>query len=126
MSIAVGSIVIRCFHFSKTLAFWQQALNYVLREPPDDQGWAVLVDPSGVGVNLSFQQVAEPRTGKRGRLHMDLYAEDQLAEVERLVSLGASRYPWKYEPDADYIVLADPDDNLFCVVSKDKSSWRCC
>lgn len=45
MSIAVGSSVIRCFHLSKTLAFWQQALNYVLRDPPDDRGWAVLVDP---------------------------------------------------------------------------------
>jgi len=126
MGIAVGSIVIRCFLFSETLAFWTQALGYVLRKEPDDEGWAVLVDPNGIGLNLSFQRVGEPRTGNRGPLHMDLYAEDQLAEVERLVTLGASRYPWKYGEDADYMVLADPDDNLFCVVSKAKSTWRCC
>jgi len=126
MNIVVGSIVIRCFYFSKTLEFWKQALGYILRDPPDQQGWAVLVDPAGVGVNLSFQQVTEPRTGNRGRLHIDLYAEDQQAEVERLLLLGASRYPWQYEPGADYIVLADPDDNLFCVVSKTRKSWRCC
>lgn len=124
MGIIVGSIVIHCFYFSKILEFWKQALGYVLREGPDDGGWAVLVDATGVGVNLSFQQVAEPRSGNRGRLHIDLYAEDQLAEVEWLISLGASRYPWRYE--ADYVVLADPDDNLFCVVSKARTSWRCC
>jgi len=39
---------------AETLAFWQQAFHYVLRERPDDQGWAVLVDPSGIGVNLSY------------------------------------------------------------------------
>lgn len=126
MGIALGSIVIRCFLFSKTLEFWKQALGYVLREGPDEEGWAVLVDPAGIGINLSFQQVSEPRSGNRGRLHIDLYAEDQQAEVERLVSIGASRYPWAYEADADYIVLADPDDNLFCVVSKARSAWRCC
>jgi len=28
----------------------------------------------------------------------------------------ATLYPWRYKPDDDFIVLADPDDNLFCVV----------
>ena len=41
---------------------------------------------------------------------------DQNAEVERLVKLGATRYPWRYPPEHDYIVLEDPDGNLFCVV----------
>jgi hypothetical protein len=36
--------------------------------------------------------------------------------VERLVTLGATRYPWRYGPHADYVVLEDPDGNLFCVV----------
>jgi hypothetical protein len=49
-------------------------------------------------------------------MHLDLYADDQKAEVERLVNLGTTRYPWRYPPDADYVVLADPDGNLFCVV----------
>jgi hypothetical protein len=37
-------------------------------------------------------------------------------EVERLVKIGAARYPWRYEPNHDYVVLEDPDGNLFCVV----------
>jgi hypothetical protein len=46
-----------------------------------------------VGVLLSLDQVRERRTGKRSRLHLDLYADDQEREVARLVALGAVRYP---------------------------------
>jgi len=31
-------------------------------------------------------------------------------------NLGATRVDWKYEHEADYVVLADPDGNTFCVV----------
>jgi hypothetical protein len=33
-----------------------------------------------------------------------------------LVGIGATRYPQEYRPDADFIVLEDPDGNRFCVV----------
>jgi hypothetical protein len=46
---------------------------------------------------------------------MDLFTTEQEKEVERLLKLGATRVDWRYEPDADYIVLADPDGNPFCV-----------
>jgi hypothetical protein len=49
---------------------------------------------------------------------LDLYAENQKEEVERLVSLGATRYPWRYVPGDDFVVLEDPDGNLFCVVQE--------
>ncbi len=111
----IGSIVIRCYEFDKMLAFWQEALHYVPKEPPKG-GWVILRDPHGGGPNISLDQVPEPRSGKRGRLHLDLYTSDQSGEVERLVELGAKRYPWRYRPDDDFIVLEDPDDNLFCVV----------
>jgi hypothetical protein len=52
-------------------------------------------------------------------MHLDLWAEDadeQLAEVERLIGLGARRVEWDYPEDADFVVLADPEGNLFCVI----------
>ena len=52
------------------------------------------------------------------RHHLDLYASDQVAEIERLIDLGAQRVDWRYPDGADYIVLADPDGNRFCVVRK--------
>jgi catechol 2,3-dioxygenase-like lactoylglutathione lyase family enzyme len=97
------------------LAFWQAALHYVPREPASD-GWVVLRDPEGRGPNLSLDRVPQPRSGKRSRLHLDLYTHDRGHEVERLIALGARSYPWRYPPDADYVVLEDPDGNLFCVV----------
>ena len=53
----------------------------------------------------------------RRRHHLDLYAHDQAAEVARLESLGARRVEWRYEPDADHVVMADPDGNYFCVIA---------
>lgn len=32
-------------------------------------------------------------------------------------ALGATRVEWDYPEDADHVVLADPDGNLFCVVA---------
>jgi len=111
----IGSIVVRCYEFDKTLQFWQAALGYVPREPAKS-GWVVLRDPEGRGPNLSLNQVAERRSGKRGRLHLDLYTNNREADVERLIAIGATRYPWRYRPGSDFVVLEDPDGNLFCVV----------
>ncbi|HYZ48500.1 MAG TPA: VOC family protein [Sphingomonas sp.] len=116
-ALRIGSIVIRCYEFELMFAFWRQALRYEPREPPR-AGWVVLRDPAGHGPNLSLDKCPERRVGKRSRLHLDLYADDREAEVERLVSLGAVRYPWRYKPGDDFVVLQDPDDNLFCVVQK--------
>ena len=115
MKVKIGSIVVYCCEFDKMLAFWQQALRYVPRDPPQG-GFVILRDPAGRGPDLSLDQVPEKRTGKRSRLHVDLYTTDQEGEVERLVKLGATRYPWRYRPGSDFVVLEDPDGNLFCVV----------
>lgn len=112
--LRVGSIVIHCHEFERMVAFWSAALGYVPRAPATSD-WVVLRDPSGRGPNLSFQMRAERRP-TRSWLHLDLYSHDQAADVERLLALGAQRYPWRYRPGADYVVLADPDGNLFCVV----------
>lgn len=117
----IGSIVIRCYEFEKMMAFWQEALHYVPREPASSR-WVVLRDPKGRGPNLSLDKYPEKRSGKRSRLHLDLYAEDRGAEVERLVKLGAIRYPWRYKPGDDFIVMEDPDGNLFCVVQVHRES----
>jgi predicted enzyme related to lactoylglutathione lyase len=36
--------------------------------------------------------------------------------VERLLILGATRVPWDYPEGADFVVLADTEGNLFCVI----------
>ena len=110
----IGSVVVDCNDFERMVASWRAALRYVPREPAED-GWVVPRDPGGNNVSVSFQRVPEPRAGKN-RLHLDLYTNDQQGEVERLLGLGATRHPRTPEPDEDFVVLADPEGNLFCVV----------
>lgn len=108
-------MVIDCNDFVRMFAFWSAALGYLPREEPED-GWVVLTDPAGQGVNVSLSKVPEPRVGKN-RLHLDLYSADQRADVERLVGLGA-RIERDRIGDADFVLLSDPEGNLFCVVDK--------
>ena len=114
--VELGSIVIRCYEYERMFAFWQAALEYEVEHTDPHGGFVILRDPAGRGPNISIDQAQERRTGKRSWLHLDLYTKNQDDEVERLVGMGASRYPWRYGPDADYVVLEDPDGNLFCVV----------
>ena len=96
------------------IRFWSAALDYTPRREPDID-WAILVPREGDGPQLALTQVgSDPRTHKRH--HLDLYADDQAAEVQRLLALGATEVEWDYPDDADYVVLADPDGNRFCVV----------
>ena len=113
----VGSVVIDCNDFESMFAFWSEALHYVPREEPEEDG-VVLKDPRGIGVNVSISVVPEPRVGKN-RLHLDLYTPDQKGEVERLLSLGARLHPRDPEEGEDFVVLEDPEGNLFCVVEKE-------
>jgi predicted enzyme related to lactoylglutathione lyase len=113
--LRVGSVVIDCNDFPLMLEFWSAALGYRSREAPEDD-WVVLVDPTGRDVNGSLSKVPEPRVGKN-RLHLDLYSVAQAHDVERLVGLGA-KVERERTQDADFVLLSDPEGNLFCVVDK--------
>jgi hypothetical protein len=66
---------------------------------------------------VSLQRVPEPRVGKN-RIHLDLYAEDQGAEVQRLLELGATRHARTIDPGEDFVALEDPEGNVFDVIDK--------
>ncbi len=118
--LKIGSVVIDCINFDEMLAFWREALHYIPREPAKG-GWVVLRDPAGRNVNVSLNQVSvSEKLMGRNWLHFDLYTDNQESEVERLLKIGAKRHPQTYEPDDDFVVLEDPDGNLFCVVDQGK------
>jgi catechol 2,3-dioxygenase-like lactoylglutathione lyase family enzyme len=116
--LRIGSVVLGVSDVRRAAAFWTEALGYVQREEMEDD-WVVLVPAEGAGPQLSLG-TSETPLQEYPRIHLDLYAghaADQAAEVERLVSLGAQRVDWdRYPDDADFIVLADPDGNRFCVI----------
>jgi catechol 2,3-dioxygenase-like lactoylglutathione lyase family enzyme len=113
--IRVGSIVLRVDDLARQTQFWTAALDYVPREEPSDD-FVLLRPRSGVGPNVSLDR-HDSTLQVPPRIHLDLYAEDQAGEVRRLIALGATAVHWdKRPPDADYVILADPEGNRFCVV----------
>jgi catechol 2,3-dioxygenase-like lactoylglutathione lyase family enzyme len=116
--IRVGSIVLRVDDLRRETEFWEGALDYVRRgEGEGDSDDFVLLRPrDGVGPNVSLDRVRSALQIPP-RIHLDLYTDDQLGEVKRLVALGATEVHWDKRPaDADYVILADPEGNRFCVV----------
>jgi catechol 2,3-dioxygenase-like lactoylglutathione lyase family enzyme len=114
--LRIGSIVLRVDDLERQTEFWEAALDYVEHEAARDHDFRLLRPRDGVGPNLSLDQVRS-ELQIPPRLHLDLYTEDQAGEVERLKALGATEIHWdKRPPDADYIILADPEGNRFCVV----------
>lgn len=113
--IRVGSIVLRVDDLPRQAQFWTAALDYMPREETSDD-FMLLRPRDGVGPNLSLDRV-HSTVHVPPRIHLDLYAEDQAAEVRRLIGLGATEVHWDKRPaDADYVILADPEGNRFCVV----------
>jgi predicted enzyme related to lactoylglutathione lyase len=113
--IRVGSIVIRVDDLQRQTAFWTKALDYVPRDN-EATDFMLLRPRDGVGPNVSLDRV-HSKVQVPPRIHLDLYAEDQAGEVQRLIALGATEVHWdKRPPDADYVILADPEGNRFCVV----------
>jgi len=117
--VHIGVVALGVADVERAAQFWSAALGYVRRDDGFG-GWPlVLVPPNGLGTNLALQPSATPPQD-HPRTHLDLHATDaaeQAAEVDRLVSLGAERVDWdSYPADPDFVVLADPEGNRFCVV----------
>ena len=82
-----------------------------LRPPRgDDDDFALLRPRDGTGPNVSLDRWHAPLTIPPRILS----PEDQAGEVQRLIGLGATEVQWdKRPPDADFVILADPEGNRF-------------
>jgi predicted enzyme related to lactoylglutathione lyase len=96
--------------------FWSDALGWPLVWD-QNQETAIRSQRGGPKVAWGGPPVT-PKMGKN-RLHFDiapLIDGDQQAEVERLVSLGATRIDIG-QGEVSWVVMADPDGNEFCVLT---------
>jgi catechol 2,3-dioxygenase-like lactoylglutathione lyase family enzyme len=118
--LRLGTIVLGVGDVERAVAFWSSVLGFAPHRFPDsDNEFTILVPPSGEGTRLAVQRSESPAQ-EHPRVHLDLVvdtADEQAAEVDRLVGLGATRVTWDaYPDDPDFVVLADPDGNRFCIV----------
>jgi catechol 2,3-dioxygenase-like lactoylglutathione lyase family enzyme len=121
MRPVVQEIVLDCADPAALAQFWAGLLEsrWALLHP----GWAVVdADP----VLIAFQQVPEPKSSPKNRLHLDVQVDDAAAWTARAEAAGARRISDpETGPDGDgYVVLADPEGNELCLVVDNGGRWR--
>jgi catechol 2,3-dioxygenase-like lactoylglutathione lyase family enzyme len=132
--VRIQNVTFACENPAQLAQFWRDALGYVEPDVPaevleqvqaaidrgelDPEGWGMAVPPDGVGPRLLFQRRPKSPT-ESIPIHLDLHADDAEAEVERLVSLGATVVERKSHRigsfEERWTVLRDPEGNGFCV-----------
>ena len=116
MALSVEAVNFDCGDPALVGRFWAAALSRELRA--DDDG-IYFLEAGDTGAEIVFVSVPEGKTVKN-RVHLDLRPDDQAAEVERLLSLGARRVDIGQTGEESWVVLADPEGNEFCVLRSRK------
>lgn len=114
MALTVESLVIDAHDPAALASFWEQALGWRRTQDGPDE----VILQGADGLELLFGRSTDEKVGKN-RLHLDLRPDDQAAEVERVLALGATRADIGQDEDAvSWVVLADPEGNEFCILSR--------
>jgi Glyoxalase-like domain len=113
----IASIAIDAVDPFAVAEFWKAALGWeVVFE--DDRG----VDLAAPGTGMPTLEIGKAVDAKvtKNRLHFDLRADGSSTadELDRLLSLGATRIDIGQEPDVTWVVLADPGGNEFCLLQR--------
>jgi catechol 2,3-dioxygenase-like lactoylglutathione lyase family enzyme len=120
--LTIGGFVMGVDDIPRATAFWSAALGYVVSPADSYPRWTTLRPPRGTTGTPLYLQLSDTPVQEKPRLHLDLDVPDlaaQRAEADRLVALGARRVDWdSYPDDPDFVVLADTEGNLFCIVDQ--------
>jgi predicted enzyme related to lactoylglutathione lyase len=96
--------------------FWAGVLGW---ESVDEHDGGIALLPSDdTGFRIEFFPTREPKTGPN-QMHFDLTSaslDDQQATVARVLDLGGQHLNIGQGPEAEHVVLADPEGNEFCII----------
>ena len=92
--------------------FWKAILGYA--DEPGSELPAALIDPSGRGPAVWFQQMDAPRP-QRNRIHIDVDVPAEGAAARIDAALGAGGHLLSDDAAPAYWVLADPEGNEACI-----------
>lgn len=97
--------------------FWCAVLGWRIVERSD--AGVSIAAADGSWPTIDVLSVPEGKTVKN-RLHLDLRADGVTTDEElgRLLALGATRIDVGQAPDSTWVVLADPEGNEFCLLSR--------
>jgi catechol 2,3-dioxygenase-like lactoylglutathione lyase family enzyme len=116
MACRITELVLDCRDPAALADWWCAVLDYRVVGHEDD-GSVEIGPPDGGGPTIVFGAGAGPKREKL-RLHIDVNATDRepAEELERLLALGARPADIGQTGDEDWTVLADPEDNEFCLL----------
>lgn len=117
MSSRIAVIAIDAVQPRVVADFWCAVLRWqVVEEDPEGVS---IAPPDRAWPTIDVLAVPEGKVGKN-RIHLDLRADGTATadELERLLALGARRTDVGQAPDASWVVLADPEGNEFCLLSR--------
>jgi len=117
--LRLGTVVLGADDVERAVRFWANAFGYeAVSFPGSDDDFTILVPPDRDGTRIAVHRSITP-VQERPRVHLDLVvdsAAEQTSETDRLIGLGATRVPWDYPSNPDFVVLADSEGNRFCIV----------
>jgi predicted enzyme related to lactoylglutathione lyase len=113
MGLRFSEICIDAHNIDALAAWWSSVLGWPA-EPTDD-GDMILRAPAGSGPDWLFLTVPDDKVVKN-RIHFDFTPDDQQAEVDRVLALGA-RHVDIGQGEQTWVVLADPEGNEFCILA---------
>ena len=105
-------IAIDALDISLVRPFWKAILGYA--DEPGSELPAALIDPSGRGPAVWFQQMDAPRP-QRNRIHIDVDVPAEGAAARIDAALGAGGHLLSDDAAPAYWVLADPEGNEACI-----------
>lgn len=115
MSLVWEQVVVDAIDTVKLGSWWAEALGWVVVESgPED--FEIRPAPDQLPGMLFLP--ADGDKAAKNRLHLDFRPDDQAAEVERLIALGATPIDIGQPVDVPWVVLADPEGNEFCVLGE--------
>jgi predicted enzyme related to lactoylglutathione lyase len=116
MGVRFSEICIDAHDTHALASWWSQVLGWPAEDTDDDD--VALRAPAGAGPDWVFLAVPDGKTVKN-RIHFDLTPDDQAAEVDRVLALGA-RHVDIGQGDQTWVVLADPEGNEFCILAAEE------
>lgn len=104
---------------TRVAEFWCAVLDWEILDTYEDVGLVEIGPADGRWPGIDIMRVPEPKTVKN-RLHIDVRADGSSTadELERLLSLGATRVEVGQDEDVSWVVLADPEGNEFCLLGR--------
>jgi predicted enzyme related to lactoylglutathione lyase len=113
MTLRFSDVCIDAHDIDALSSWWSTVLGWPAEQTKD--GDIALRAPAGAGPDWLFLAVPDNKVVKN-RIHFDFTPDDQRAEVDRVLGLGA-RHVDIGQGEQSWVVLADPEGNEFCILS---------